>query len=75
MDPEEWAAIEDAHSMREARAKLERYSLAGAKKQNGQPFALCDLLPPHLAVEFMPAKRPESEIFAQFQSLFPSATP
>lgn len=71
MDPQEWAAHEDAHSLREARARLERYQLAGAKKQNGQPFILADLLPPHLAREYMPPKRPESEVFAEFQRLFP----
>lgn len=73
MDPDEWAAHEDAHSLRDALSRLERYQLAGARKTNGQPFALIDLLPPHLARQYAPPKRPESEVFAEFQRLFPSA--
>lgn len=71
MDPQEWAAHEDAYFLKDARERFDRYALAGAKKENGQPFILADLLPPHLAIEYMPKKRPEAEVFAEFQRLFP----
>jgi hypothetical protein len=67
MDPDEWAALEDAHLVKDATARLERYQLSGARKQNGQPFTLADLLPARLAVNYMPPQMPEDEVMARLR--------
>ena len=71
MDPAEWQVHQDTHDLKTARETLEKYSLAGVKKTNGHLFGLADLLPPHLAKDYLPNRRPEADVFEAFKRLAP----
>jgi hypothetical protein len=72
LDDVEWQALEDAHAIKQAREKLERVSLAGAKQATGRPFELYHFLPPHLARKYAPPPPDSDERFAAFARLFGS---